>query len=384
MLLHDYESYPMHQSGGTYMRGEPKLADEISWMGFDMVSLANNHTGDYGVAGMRSTMRYLSRAGLVHAGVGESLAQAREARFLEVAQGRTALISVASTFPDHSRASRSRGDIPARPGLNPLRYSLQYRVPQEQLNTLRSIMIGLGQMVPESQDRLRFLGNLFVAGARVGIDSQPQEQDLSEIASVVRNASRLSDYTIVAIHAHEGDGSRFVPAQFLVHFARAMIDAGADVFVGHGPHVLRGVEVYRGKLILYSLGDFIFQNETLLRLPQENYERYELGPDHHVADFNDRRYDNDRSGFPSDPEIWESVIAFPTWQGRALVGVDFVPISLGFGKPRTVRGRPRPAADPLNRKIIEDLARLSEPFGTVIRYEAGLGRLVLNSSGPSQ
>ncbi len=46
-----------------------------------------------------------------------------------------------------------------------------------------------------------------------------------------------------------------------------MIDAGADVFVGHGPHVLRGIEIYKGKPIFYSLSNFIFQNETVLRMP---------------------------------------------------------------------------------------------------------------------
>lgn len=51
MLLHDYEPYPMAESGGTYMRGKPLLANEIKWVGFDMVALANNHTGDYGVRG---------------------------------------------------------------------------------------------------------------------------------------------------------------------------------------------------------------------------------------------------------------------------------------------------------------------------------------------
>lgn len=114
MLFHDYEPYPMFQSGGTWMRGEPELARELAWAGFDMVSRANNHTGDYGVDGMRLTTRYVREAGLVQAGVGESLAEAREARFLETARGRIALISLASTFPDHSRASESRGDIPAR------------------------------------------------------------------------------------------------------------------------------------------------------------------------------------------------------------------------------------------------------------------------------
>ena len=64
---------------------------------------------------------------------------------------------------------------------------------------------------------------------------------------MVANASRLADYTIVTIHAHEGDQDRFVPAQFLVTFARAMIDAGADIFIGHGPHVVRGIELRNGK-----------------------------------------------------------------------------------------------------------------------------------------
>ena len=53
-----------------------------------------------------------------------------------------------------------------------------------------------------------------------------------------------------------------MPADFIPIFARAVIDAGADVFVGHGPHVLRGIEIYKGKPIFYSLSNFIFQNET--------------------------------------------------------------------------------------------------------------------------
>ena len=52
MLFHDYEPYPMHQSGGTWTRADPALIHDFVWAGFDMVSRANNHTGDYGVEGM--------------------------------------------------------------------------------------------------------------------------------------------------------------------------------------------------------------------------------------------------------------------------------------------------------------------------------------------
>ncbi len=373
VLFHDYEPYPMHQSGGTYMRADPTLAKELAWAGFDMVSRANNHTGDYGVEGMRLTTKYTEAAGLVQAGVGESLPEAREAKFLETAKARVALISCASSYPDHVRAGKTRGDIPARPGLNPIRYSTTYVLTREKFETLRGILQEIGMRVPEKGDSLRMFRNRFMVGDKTEVLTELSKEDLEEISSVVRNASGLADYTIVTIHAHESDGDRSKPAKFIVSFARAMIDAGADVFVGHGPHVVRGIEVYKGKPIFYSLANFLFQNETLLRLPHENYERYGLGPKAHVADFNDARYGKDRRGFPATSEYWESVIAFPVWEGKELTAVTLYPISLGFGKPRSVRGRPLLAAADLSKKIIEDLRRLSKPFGTTIDFKEGVG-----------
>jgi poly-gamma-glutamate synthesis protein (capsule biosynthesis protein) len=196
---------------------------------------------------------------------------------------------------------------------------------------------------------------------------------MEEIGSVVRNAETLADYTIVSIHAHESQGDRTVPARFVVDFARRMIDEGADVFVGHGPHVLRGIEIYKGKPILYSLGDFVFQNETLQRLPDENYAPLGLGEDKGLSDFNDARYDHDRTGFPASPEIWESVVAEAVFEGKELSELRLHPISLGFGKARYVRGRPLPADEKLSRKIIADLTRLSKPFGTDVEYVDGMG-----------
>ena len=272
MLFHDFEYPPMHQSGGTYMRAPPALVDELVWAGFDLGSLANNHAGDYGSGAMLASARYVA------GGVGASLAEAREAKFLDTGKGRIALISVSSTFPDHSRAGRSRNDIPARPGLNPLRHIETTIVTRDRLESLRGILRDLGRTPPDG-DSLSFFGRRFEVGNTPGTRSEPHAGDLESIASVVRNASRLADYTMVTIHAHEGAETRLVPAEFLVTFARAMVDAGADMFVGHGPHVLRGIEIYKDAPIFYSLGDFMFQNETLLRLPDENYARYELGPD---------------------------------------------------------------------------------------------------------
>ena len=384
MLFHDYEPYPMHQSGGTYMRAEPALVRDLTWAGFDMVSRANNHTGDYGVDGMRITTRHVAEAGLVQAGVGESLEQAREAKFLETPNGRVALVAVASTFPDHSRASSSRGDMPARPGLNPLRFSTTYALPSERLEALRETARSLRFNVTPAGEPFRVLGARFVPGDTPAVVTAPDEADVKAIAAVVRNASRLADYTIVSIHAHERGETNFVPADFLVTFAHAMIDAGATVFVGHGPHVLRGIELYKGRPVFYSLGDFIFQNETLLRLPSDNYDTYDLGAEAHVADFNDARYDFDRRGFPAQREIWEAVVAVPRWREGRLDELTLHPISLGFGRPPAERGRPSLAQGDAARKIIDDVTRLSKPFGTTVVFDNGVGRVQLPAASSSR
>jgi poly-gamma-glutamate synthesis protein (capsule biosynthesis protein) len=387
MLFHDYEPYPMATSGGTYMRGDPVLAEELAWAGFDMVARANNHSGDYGVLGMNLTTEYVDAAGIVQAGVGQSLAEAREAKFLETGTARVALISISSTFASHMAAGRSRDNVPPRPGLNPLRFSTTYELPQDDFASLRALGESLdlftdqdGESTGTDEDKpgqFELFDEWFAPADEAAIRTTARQSDVEEIASVVNNASRLADYVIVTIHAHEHGGRREVPAEFLPVFARLMIDAGADVFVGHGPHVLRGIEIYEGKPIMYSLGDFMFQNESLLRLPEDNYARYDLDENQHVADFNAARYDNDTSGFPSLPGIWEAVIAVPVFVGEELTELALHPITLGHGQPVQVRGRPLLASGELAEKIIGDLQRLSEPFGTGITMRRGVGYVTL-------
>jgi hypothetical protein len=89
--------------------------------------------------------------------------------------------------------------------------------------------------------------------------------DLTEILRSIRNGKYLSEFMIATCHCHQGP----VLAQqwlfedqipdFLPQLARATIDNGADMFVGHGPHVLRGIEIYKGKPIFYGLGEFYYQ-----------------------------------------------------------------------------------------------------------------------------
>ena len=371
VLFHDYEPFPAASSGGTYMRADPNLANELVWAGFDMVSMANNHAGDYAADGHRLTRMHAEAAGLLTAGTGENLAEAREARFLETHDGRVALISVSSTFTDHSVAGPARGAVRGRPGLNPLHVTTTRYVERGQLERLRQTLqeLELNELARNGDlgspgEPLNLLGTPLHPGDDSGIDSDPDPEDVAEIAAVVSNASRLAEYVVVTIHAHN-------QGPYLKKFAHAMIDAGADVFVGHGPHVLTGIEIYQGKPIMYSLGDFVFQNETLLRLPYDNYAGQGLEHVHDagVADFNRERYDNETTGFPTRPQIWESVIAMPTFEGERLVAFELHPISLGFGQPASVRGRPMFADRELGRKIIQDLIDASEPHGTTVEWD---------------
>ena len=236
-------------------------------MGFDMLSGANNHAMDYGAGGMRSTRRALEAAGIKYAGVGENLALARAPAYLETRDGRVALISVSSTFADHMRAGHQRPDIGGRPGLAPMRLETTHIVPREAYEQLEEVREQVGGIDAE-----------FQPGDRYETITTPHQGDLEGLLATVRDAKRQANWVVVTSHTHDGKGSDlWTPADALVTFARAAIEAGADAFYGHGPHVLRGIEIHQGKPIFYSLDDFVFQNETPPFQPYDNYEREGLG-----------------------------------------------------------------------------------------------------------
>jgi poly-gamma-glutamate capsule biosynthesis protein CapA/YwtB (metallophosphatase superfamily) len=373
-LFHDYEAAPAHESGGTWMRTDPPIVKELVWAGFDLVSRANNHAGDFGSLGSSITSKYVREAGLVEAGVGNSLAEAREAKFLETGKARVALVSAASTFPPHSRAGNSRGDMPARPGLSPLRFTTTYVVTAERMADLRRVAAELSGNAPPAGDALNFGGRRYVVGPKPGPRTEPDKGDVEAIARVVKSAAALADIVIVSLHCHESGANRAVPADFIPAFARAMVDAGADVFVGHGPHVLRGVEVYKGKPILYSLSNFVFQNETLLRMPSDSYEQYTLDDDvAQPADYLDARYDNDRRSFPADREYWDSVMALTRWDGSRFVELQLHPITLGYQTSRPERGRPKLASAADAVRILDMMVTRSKPFGVTVTVRDGVG-----------
>ena len=167
------------------------------------------------------------------------------------------------------------------------------------------------------------------------------------------------------------------PPEFLQTFARACIDAGADAFLGHGPHITRAVEIYEGRPIFYSLGNFIFQNDTVRWQPAFNFESVGLGPDSTPADFYDRRSEDDTRGFPGDAIYWNSVVARCEYRSGDLSRIELHPIDLGHSKARSQRGRPVLADGRSSQHSLERMKRLSEPLGANVRVRDGVGVIEL-------
>ena len=375
MTLHNYEGYPAAQSGGTWTRADPCIAEDLKWMGFDMVSTANNHSLDYMYEGLFSTIAHLERAGVAHAGTGADLAEARQPTFLELGSGRIALVTASSSFAPFGRAGDARRDLKGRPGLNPLRYDRWFVVKKEHVEVLKRITDDLGFPIRDQPEgEFSFLRNRFVVGEEVGVRTEPHKGDMEGNLESISYASRMSDWVLFSLHGHEGivgDSDR--PAEFQETFARACIDAGAHAFIGHGHHALRGIEIYKDRPIFYSLGNFIFQNQTVLKMPSDFYERYRLDPYSGTpADAFDAREKGGRF-FTRDVKYWRSVIAEAQFEDDKLSELKLYPLTLGLENPRSQRGRPMLAEPEEAAQILETLKKLSEPYGTKIQVEDGVG-----------
>ena len=212
-LIHNYDIPGAAVSGGAYQTSPPWIVDELKWAGFNLLSVANNHAYDYGVEGLRSTLRALDGAGLEHAGAGENLARARTPAYLETAHGRVALVACTSTFTEGSLAGEQRPDLIGRPGISPLRFTTSYTLDAASLEALRHVAAavagrggdgaGGGRGGGRGGNSVRFLGNTFQLGDKSGSHTEPLKGDLDGILSAVREARRQADWVVLSIHTHE-------------------------------------------------------------------------------------------------------------------------------------------------------------------------------------
>lgn len=176
-------------------RANPQALDVLKNIGVDAVSIANNHILDFGSETLASTLEYLDVASIRHAGAGRDYEEANRHVHLECKGRRIAFLSHTFVFNASTMTAR---------------------------------------------------------GTRAGVSEH-------KIRTILARISRLRQkgYTVI-VSLHWGVDYRFYPLPYQTIYARKIIDAGAALILGHGPHYPQGIETYKNGLIVYSLGNFIF------------------------------------------------------------------------------------------------------------------------------
>jgi poly-gamma-glutamate synthesis protein (capsule biosynthesis protein) len=376
---------------GGSMNGTKEVAADLKAIGFKIMNRAGNHLMDAGQEGLFETVRLMEQAGLAYAGVGRNLNEARAPHFVETAKGRIGLVGMYSeTAGNGSRlaASYDVGVTGGRPGLNAVNVTRAITVSADQIAALKKVKDSVYEhraeytpQVPapgaEPAGQVELFGSLYKAGAKPGeLTYTMNRGDLADNMKSIKNGKQYSDFMISTIHAHQGDTilQPFLfedhPPDFLVQLAHESIDNGADAFVGHGPHILRGIEIYKGKPIFYDLGEF--------------FREWDWSCDCNVSANGDvTQAENVVRGLEArgvvDPINYESAVAISRFDKGQLQEIRIYPIWARQDGPISRRGLPMPAPPERAQKILQRLQTLSAPLGTKIAIEGNVGVIRLTA-----
>ena len=408
-IIQDWEDAPNTFAGGgahggTYMVTVPELIQELKWAGINLLSTANNHSSDFGEAGVLTALKYLKAAGMAQAGMGRNLTEASAPCYFDSPKGRVALIAATDWGP------RGAGDVPwpfpmgviagdqspyskGRPGINLVRCRSEVTLGPESFEALKEISkqlgwnsgksslyrgtIGLKEAAASSRfaepsnvnPEIYFMGTRFIRGNTHGVTMVAEPEDIERNLKWVREARRMASWVMVSFHNHGGGGNNDLAPAYSIKYAHACIDNGADLYVGHGNGRDRGIEIYQGKAIFHGLGEFIRQNEQVPWIPYELMHRFGLGFEGTPADFYDSREGKGvKASAAAAPEKWRAVVPVLKYDHRQLMEIRLHPIDLGSQLPRHERGRPILAekGSDIFRSVISHYQKVSKPFGTTI------------------
>lgn len=193
-LEHPVSARGKNQGSQYSLRAKPEAVEGLADAGFDIVSLANNHMWDWGTDALSDTLLYLDAEGIRHVGAGMNEKDANLPLTVEIFRNSIAFVAWTNLYPEGLEA---KGDAP---GISRFRES--------------------------------------------------------EAVARVSDLSKTND--IVTVLIHFGDEYKTSANDIQKRIARALVDAGADLVIGHHPHVVQEVERYRDGWIAYSLGNFVF------------------------------------------------------------------------------------------------------------------------------
>jgi len=385
--VHNYESFASARSGGSWLCSPPGVVHDMRKFGINILTTANNHALDYSYGGLERTLHYIKEAGFPCCGTGMNLADAARPAYLDTANGRYALIGCTMTYNPEDMAGEQTKNLPGRPGVNVMRVNKKYLLPNELLGKLKEIADALNinnydniiraeGYLPQLNDGEQQFGPLFFeAGEKAEIIPSIHPDDMQRMLDAIAEARFMADYIVISMHSHELSGNSKEDVDVISReFAHSCIEAGADAVIGTGPHLLRGMEIYKEKPIFYGLGDFIIQLETFERAPADMFAKQKLNGNGRLDVLFNKRSGNGKRGLCYDPIMYKSVI--PYWEVEAgkIVKMTFMPIEEQFCNSRGSAGFPQKNCE---LGIMEHFADLSGKFGTSIRIENGLGVLEL-------
>jgi poly-gamma-glutamate synthesis protein (capsule biosynthesis protein) len=398
--LHDFDAadvFPAAEGALSWMRGPTVIADELRALGVDLVSTASNHALDYSYGGLRSTIEALDARGLAHAGTGADLAAARAPAFADTAAGRVALVSATSSFPSFARAGAARADAAGRPGVNPLRY-LDV-LDQATADRLCAIMSKLGLWVVRDGDEFvvhppglhNSIRRFRVTRGQEIPSTVCDPDDLDGNLESLRYAASVADFVLAHLHVQAWDGAdgrmSSTPA-FAREYAHAAVDAGAALVLVQGSHApMRGIEVYQGVPVLYDPGP-LFRLGLREPQPHDFYTRW--GNDSRVRSFDaglldafgarDTTITGKTVLSPAEGNDHRPGFVLPVCEvdsaTHRVSAIDLHPMTWSRAS-RATTGFPVVASGSSGRAVLDRMAELSEPYGTKITVDGGIGRVGL-------
>jgi poly-gamma-glutamate synthesis protein (capsule biosynthesis protein) len=189
-------------------KSDPKNVTALTAANITLVSLANNHSLDFGVEGLQETIKTLDSANIMHVGAGKNLDAAMKGAIIEKNGIKIGVLGFTDNEPTWAAG-------PNKPGIN---------------------YVHVGNIAP-----------------------------IKQAIALIRN-----DVDLLILSIHWGPNMRQRPTQEFIDFAHQMIDAGIDIIHGHSAHIFQGIEIYKNKLIMYDTGDFIddYAIDPLLRNDQ--------------------------------------------------------------------------------------------------------------------
>jgi hypothetical protein len=178
---------------------------------------------------------------------------------------------------------------------------------------------------------------------------------------------------ILSIHSHEPSNVSDEPAEILRQLAHDAVDAGAQLIVGHGPHRLRGVEIYKGVPIFYSLGNFLYQAKGL---DFRAADQFDAGSNLYTAALGGSADAASPFAQLDRDWWWQGALALATLEGGKLSGVRVYPITLKAAGQPDQKGLPQLASAAEADTILRQFSALSKRLGTELGE--GASRAVLD------